>query len=496
MLRAMRLQDIPFLSGSHGIGGHADEFRSQRLPFLRRVSAEGDIVRLRFFGRTLVMVNAPEIAHEVLVEKARAFSKSPATRLILYPLAGEGLFTSGGDLWKRQRKLMAPMFNHGQIAGFAECMTTCAHRTADRLVAGETTDIARATTQIAMSVVGKALFDAETFDDADELGEALTTSLAWSDTQMGTPWMVGQLMGQLAVRLFHERARGTLRDVAASVLERLETPIAYHLPASRPARDAIAVIDRRIARMIEDRRSVGFAREDLLTQLLRAQDEDTGGRMTDKQVRDEAVTLFVAGHETTATGLAWAFYELARNPALYDRVQREGDSLGGAAPRMEDLGKLSLSAKVFKEALRKYPPVYVIARETTSEVEIAGYTLPRHTIVLVPPYSIHFNPRVYPDPERFDPERFDPAQESARHKSAWLPFGGGPRVCIGNHFALMEGQIVLATMARRLRFELPPGREVVEAEPFATLRPAGGMPMVVHARAASAVVSADVSPAS
>jgi cytochrome P450 len=480
-LRTMRFERIPFLTGAHGIGGHADEFKNDRLPFLRRVSREGDIVRTRFYGRTLVMISGPEIAHEVLVEKARAFEKSPATRLVLYPLAGEGLFTANGDLWRQQRKLMAPMFHHAQIASFAECMTTCAHRTTDGFVPGATVDVARATTQVAMSVVGKALFDAETFDEADELGEALTTALSWSDSQMGTPWLVGQLMLQLAIRKLGDRLGGPANAMTESALARLQMPFAYRLPSSGPMRRAIGVIDARIARMIADRRAVGLAREDLLTQLLRAQDEDTGGRMDDKQVRDEAVTLFVAGHETTATGLAWAFYELARDPGLYEQVQREGDALGGRAPRMDELSKLGLSLRVFKEALRKYPPVYVVARESTAEIEIGGYSIPEHTIVIVSPYSMHFNPAVYPDPDRFDPSRFEPAAESARHRSAWLPFGGGPRVCIGNHFAMLEGQIVLATMARRVTFAIPDGR-VVEPAPLATLRPRGGMPMIVRPR--------------
>jgi cytochrome P450 len=341
------------------------------------------------------------------------------------------------------------------------------------------------TTRIAMSVVGKALFDAETFDEADDLGEALTVALEWADTTFGSWGMFAQLMARRLVRDVAERGPAFGRATAHRLLGRLDMPFQYYLPGGRDIRAAIAKVDARIARMIADRRAVGLTRQDLLSQLLRVRDEDDGGRMSDKQVRDEAVTLFVAGHETTAMGLAWAAHELARNPGVQARVQEEADRFRGRTPALDELEGLSFSLRVFKEALRKYPPVYFVLRMPTAEVEIGGYSIPRGTLVIISTYGMHHNPAVYPDPDRFDPDRFAPAAEAARHRSARLPFGSGPRVCIGNHFALLEGQLVLASLAHQVQFESIGGIDVTPA-PKATLRPAQGMPMIVKRRFAPA----------
>jgi cytochrome P450 len=474
---------MPTLSRLDG-RSHIDEFKNDRIPFLERTVAEcGAVARAVFFSRDVVIANDPQIAHEVLVEKARAFEKAPSARVALFPLGGEGLFTSEGELWRRQRKLMAPLFRHSEIEAFAACMTEAANRSVSLMRDGQRIEVARATTRIAMSVVGKALFDAETFDEADDLGEALTVALEWADAILGTEGMFAQLVTRRMVRDLADRGPAFARGVARRVLRRLDMPYQYYLPRSGGIRAAIAKIDARVAKMIADRRAVGLTRQDLLSQLLRARDENDGGRMSDKQVRDEAVTLFVAGHETTAMGLAWACHELARHPAILARVQEEADRFGGRTPSLGELDGLAYSLRVFKEALRKYPPVYLAMRMPTGEVEIGGYAIPRGTLVVISAYGIHRNPAVYPDPERFDPDRFEPSAEAARHRSAWLPFGNGPRVCIGNHFALLEGQLVLAALAHQVAFEPIPGVDVRPA-PKATLRPENAMPMIVRRRSA------------
>ena len=201
--------------------------------------------------------------------------------------------------------------------------------------------------------------------------------------------------------------------------------------------------------------------------------------MSDRQVRDEATTLFVAGHETTANALAWVFYLLAKNPEAQARAQAEADAFGPEGPTSFAPERLAFTTRVFKEALRLYPPVLMLGRRSLEPVEIAGQALPARTIVFVNPYGIHMSSAVWPDPDRFDPDRFLPEREASRHKCAWLPFGAGPRVCIGNHFALMEGPIVLATLLRNARFEVDPTRHI-DAALFATLRPKGGVPAVVR----------------
>jgi cytochrome P450 len=242
---------------------------------------------------------------------------------------------------------------------------------------------------------------------------------------------------------------------------------------------ALAVIERRVERMIAERRAAGLERRDLLSLLLAAHDDD-GGRMSDKQVRDEIVTLFIAGHETTATALAWALYLLARSPEAYARARAEARALGGRAPRFEDLPALGYCLKVFKEAMRLYPPIYFFGRQTVADVRFGGYDLPPNTVVLISLWAMQRRAEVWPEPERFDPDRFEPAAEEARHKLAWAPFSGGPRTCIGNHFALMEGPLVLATILGRVDLEMA-GPADVEPEMSATLRPKGGMSMRVTA---------------
>ncbi len=477
----MRFSSIPMLSG-RSRGSHVEEYKHRRLAFLRRTVDEcGPLARAAFLGREILIASAPEVLHEVLVEKARSFRKSPMVRLVLYPLAGEGLFTSEGALWKRQRRLMAPMFHHEQIAAFAECMTEVANRSARGLREGETVSVANVTTQIAMSVVGKALFDADTFDEADDLGHALTVALSWSDSLVAT-WPVAL---QLGLREWLEGVEhdgsGWRKATAARALEALEVPLRYRFARpGRGIREAIDTVDARVQRMISDRRALGDRRDDLLSQLLRARDDDKSA-MSDRQVRDEAVTLFVAGHETTATSLAWALHELAKAPALYARVQAEGDRFAGRTPRIEELGELGTCSRVFKEALRKYPPVYAFGRQALTDVNIGGYDIPAGTIVLASVYGLHHNRAVYPEPDRFDPDRFTAEAEAARHRSAWLPFSAGPRICIGNHFALLEGQLVLAALSHRVAFEAKPG-VVVRPAPAATLRPGEGLPMVVRTR--------------
>jgi cytochrome P450 len=484
--KSMRFSSIPMLSGPRW-GSHVEEYKHERLAFLRRAVDEcGELARASFLGREVVLASGPEVLHEVLVEKARSFRKSPMVRLVLYPLAGEGLFTSEGALWKRQRRLMAPMFHHEQIATFAESMTDVASRSARAMKDGETISVAQATTQITMSVVGKALFDAETFDEADDLGHALTVALSWSDSLVAT-WPVAL---QLGVREWLEgierEGTGRKKAAAARALEVLEVPLRYRMSrAGGGIREAIETIDARVNRMISDRRALRIERHDLLSQLLRARDDgpdDDRRAMSDRQIRDEAVTLFVAGHETTATSLAWALHELAQAPELYARVQAEGDRFAGRTPRVDELGSLATCSRVFKEALRKYPPVYAFGRQALEDVKIGGYDIPAGTIILVSVYGLHHNRAVYSNPDRFDPERFTADAEAARHRSAWLPFSAGPRVCIGNHFALLEGQLVLAALSHRVAFEAKRG-VVVKPAPAATLRPSEGLPMVVRRRA-------------
>jgi cytochrome P450 len=362
------------------------------------------------------------------------------------------------------------------MKSYAADMVACAQHCIQSWTNGETIALARETTQITMSIAAKTLFGADTFAEADDLVEALTVALEWTASNAPSPLALAHIFVRRALLRASERLPmgSSLRNMA----DRLEQPVILPFREGRRLKEALLVLDERVHRMIEHRRSGHAGANDLLAKLVRARDEDDGGALTDKQLRDEVLTLFVAGHETTASALAWTVHCLCKNPSVYEATQREVDALR-ADPTFEDLPNLALTLRVFKEALRLYPPVYMFGREACEDTTLAGHFIPRHAVVYVAPYALHRRPDVWPDPRRFDPDRFLPDREASRAKLAWLPFGTGPRTCIGAQFALMEGQLVLATLLRRASFTAI-GDEV--PAPSATLRPAKGMPMRVVLR--------------
>ncbi len=474
------VRDMPPLSGGKPILGHNDALRKDRWGFLQRVVRDDlPIAQLLTPFVTACVVTSPELMQEILVDEAKSVEKADLTRYTLYPLAGEGLFTSRAVLWRKQRKLMAPLFHPGQMPAYAAAMVDCTERDVASWRDDTVLEVARETTRITMSIAGRTLFDADTFGEADAIGQALTTALDWAGRQAGAPLSVAHLLTRRVFRAGAERFGGRLGGLLDAAANRLEGPLFVPGEEGRDLRAAVGVLDRHVQRMIDQRRASGLDRADLLTKLLAARDEDDGGRMTDKQVRDEVLTLFVAGHETTANGLAWALHLAATHPEWYARMEAEVDALGHR-PTFADLPKLDVCLRVFKEAIRLYPPVFGFGRQLIAPITIGGYDLPAQTILLICPYAMHHRAAVWPDPERFDPDRFLPQNEAKRHKLAWMPFGAGPRVCIGSQFALIEAQLVLATLIRHARFEsLGP----VAPDPHATLRPAGGMPMRVRLRA-------------
>jgi cytochrome P450 len=478
----MALDDIPLLSGARPPFGHGAEINSDRFALLARMTREVDpVARLRFLTRDVVIVNSAAANHEVLVAKARSFDKAPLIRAALYPLAGEGLFTSGGELWRRQRQLMAPAFRRTQIDAFAPQMVQCAQRACEAWTDGAVLDVAAETTRVAMSVAGSTLFGMDTFGETDTIGHALTTALEWAGHASSASLALSL---QVELRLALQRAPNVpaaLRGLRQRLVARLESPILWPTARNRALRGAIALLDARVQHMIEQRRRHPRQQPDLLECLLDARDDDDGSAMSDKQVRDEILTLFVAGHETTATGLAWSLYLLARHPEAYARARAAVDALGGRAPGLGDLERLGFLERVFKEALRLYPPVYLFARISNSEVSIAGHTLPPQTIVVLSPFTVQRRPDLWPDPLRFDPDRFLPEHDAARPRGAFIAFSDGPRVCIGAYFALIEAPLVLATMLQRVDFALTSAAEILP-ESTATLRPRGGVPLRVTRR--------------
>jgi cytochrome P450 len=476
-----RIEDLPRVANASWLGSFG-RTTAERLTMQREVAAASTpLVRGRILHLPLVLPAQPEACHQVLVTKAKSFEKSPGLRVLLHDLAGQGLFTSEGELWRRQRRLMAPIFTPGALGQYAEAMRATAARAADAMRPGASIDLARETTRIAMTVVGAALFGVDTFDETEGLGAALTTALGWVNGVLASPAIVPHVIALDLTRGLAARSGGGLRRWAERMHARFESPFLIGGSRSAELRGAVAVVDHRIQEMIGERRREGLGRADLLTRLLAARDADEGGTMTDTQVRDEVVTLFVAGHETTATSLAWALYLLARHPDVLARVVAEADAFGEGPIGHFEPERLDLTTRVFRETLRLYPPLMMFPRRSLEAVEIAGTTLPPRTLVFVSAYAQHRRADVWPEPDRFDPDRFLPEVEALRPKGSYLPFSAGPRFCIGMHFAMMEGPIVLATLLRRLRFEIDPALDIAEDD-FATLRPRGGVPAIVRTR--------------
>jgi cytochrome P450 len=446
------LTPVPRLSRRIGPG----DFFGDRLRFLIALAdaaqATGNVGRVQFGTRTIVVVNDAEAVGEVLLTRDDDFHKGPALSIYSRPLLGSGLLTSEGEFHRRQRRLLAPAFAHKRVVSYAPVMAGYADRAQQRWRDGETLDLAEEMTRITLDIVGKTLFGRDDVEgEADELGGALT----------------------LAMRFFIDVIRSPLRP-----------PFAF-VPFWRPdVKRALARLDATIYGLVAERRRTGEDAGDLLSMLLHARDEDTGEPMPEKQIRDEAMTLFLAGHETTANALAWTWYLLAKHPAIYQRVQSEADAAVPAdrLPGYDDLARMPYTLQVLKEAMRLYPPAYALARQAVRDTVVAGHRVPRRAIALFSPYLLHRDPRAWPDPERFDPDRFAPDAEKGRPRYSYLPFGGGPRICIGAAFALMEGHLILATLARRVTFTLADSVRAIAPEPLITLRPRGGVPAIVRRR--------------
>ena len=409
----------------------------------------GDLPYFRLASFNVYLLNHPELVREVLVTQQANFIKSRALQRARI-LLGEGLLTSEGDFHKRQRRLVQPAFHRERLAAYAAVMSDYAARVRDRWTDGSTLDVSAEMMHLTLAVVGKTLFSADVESEATEIGDALTTVLK---------------MFRLLMLPFSE------------YLEKLP------LPSMRRFDKARTRLDTTIYGLIHERRKSGHDAGDLLSMLLLAQDEEgDGGGMTDQQVRDEALTLFLAGHETTANALTWTWYLLSQNTECERRLHQEVDAvLNGRAATVADLPALRYTEKVFSEAMRLYPPAWAIGRMAIGPFELRGTKIATGSILIASPYVTQRDPRWFSDPERFDPERWTAELRDSRPKFSYFPFGGGARVCIGERFAWMEGVLVLATLAQKWKLRLASGQKV-ETLPLITLRTKYGMRMIVERR--------------
>jgi cytochrome P450 len=424
-------------------------FRRDPTGFLESLARTyGDVVHLKFGSQRVFLLNHPDFIRDVLVTHNRNFVKGRGVQRARRVL-GDGLLTSEGALHLRQRRLIQPGFHRERIAAYGTLMIDEAVRIRAHWVDSATLDIHEQMMRLTLAVVGKTLFDADVEAEAAEIGAALNT-------------LVG-LFGS-ALMPFAEQ------------LEYLPLPVTRRFGQARRRLDAT------IARMIAERRATGD-RGDLLSMLLFAQDAGDDPSMSDAQVRDEAMTLFLAGHETTANALTWTWYLLSQSPDVEAQFHAEIDRvLQGRLPTVDDLPQLAYTRMLISESLRLYPPAWTIGRRAQADCQVGDYTVPAGSIVLMSQWVMHRDPRYYPDPERFDPYRWTPERQAQRPKFSYFPFGGGPRLCVGESFAWMEGVLLLATLAQCWRLRLA-ADQLVAAQPSITLRPRYGMRMVIERRA-------------
>jgi cytochrome P450 len=433
----------------HPILGVMREFNNDSLGFITRCRKFGDVVRSRFLYVHAYFLYNPDDIEALLTTKAKSFRKAGSLRSPFFArLVGNGLVTSEGDFWRRQRRLAQPAFHRQRISTYGEVMVDYAQRAIDKWRSGEEIDISKDMTRLTLEIVVKTLFNADVSNDADHVGAMLSEVVKPFASQATLKWILDN---------------------------RLPTP------GHRRYFKAVSEIDRIVFRIISDRRASNSDEGDLLSMLLQAQDDD-GSQMNDAQLRDEVMTLFLAGHETTALALSWSWYLLATHPEAEAKFHAEIDEvLQGRAPTVDDLRKLTYTEMIAKEAMRLYPPAYAVGREALEDTEIGGFRVPKGSQVFAFQWVTQRDERYFERPDKFEPERWTPERSERLPKYAYFPFGGGPRQCIGNYFAMMEVVLLMATIGQRFRFSLAPNHKV-EVLPVLSLRPKNGIRAVVHLR--------------
>lgn len=417
----------------------------------------GPFARFGAFGNTFYLISDPELVREALVTQAANFPKDDRDVKILDRVIGHGLVSSNGEEHKRQRRLTQPAFHTRRIDAYAGVMVDYTEAMLDEWGDGATMDVNETMRELTMYIVARSLFGADRVAmrvTAERIGQAIHVIQAIADKEFQSPFLL---------------------------------PDWLPTPTNRRRQEATGVLYETIDRLIAERRATAVDGQiqdtgDLLSMLLLSRDE-SGDRMSDQEVRDQLVTLFVAGHETTSNALTWAWYLLSQHPEVEERLHEEVDAvLGERPPALSDLPRLPYTMQVIKEAMRLYPPAWVInVRRAAADTTLGGYQLRRGELLWISPYVMHRRPAYFPDPERFDPDRWTPERERALPKFAYMPFGGGPRICIGNGFALMEAHLIVAAVARRYRLRLAPS-QAIALNAQITLSNHGGMHMIAESR--------------
>lgn len=445
-------KDIPGPRGNW-LTGSFRELRGDLLNlYLDAWRTYGDIVRFRLGPKNLYLVVHPDYIQHVLLDNKDNYCKGSSYETFQLML-GLGLATSEGALWERQRRLIQPVFVPRQVGTMMDVMRETTEAMLERwrplAERGDVLQMGPEMMRVTMSIIARTMFSIDISDIISTTGPALRTVVDY---------------------------------LYARVISILRLPINLPLPSHRRFHRSMHTLDTIIYGLIDDRRREQEPKNDLLDMFLHARDEATGAGMSEKQIRDEVLTIFFAGHETTANALTWTWYLLSQHPDVEQKVHAELERvLNGRAPTYHDLANLKYTKMVIEETIRLYPPVYIIARETVGEDTIGGYRIPPGSLVTICKYVTHRHTAFWDNPEAFDPERFTPERSQGRAKYAYIPFGAGPRRCIGYNFAMMEAQLIIAMVAQRYRVRLVPGHPV-KPKPAATLQPYYGLPMTLHPR--------------
>ena len=442
------LSEIPLLPSRH-LFGHLPELRKEPLSFLKRVMSErGERARVRLGTTTALFLGCPQLIQQLLVDHAYDYEKNRSLTVFARPVLGDGLVTSQGAKHRTRRAIVAPAFQPRRIRRFVDTIAGETDRVLDSLLKTTSTDLNEAMTRLTLHVVTSTLLRTEVEGDVQRVGEAFT---AVSEALMNL------------------------------VRSPLPLPPRFPTPSGRKLLRAAGELDAIVRRILHERRRDDTGYDDVLAMLLEGRDE-TGAQLSIEDLRDEVMTLLLAGHETTANALTWALQLVATTPRVAKKLRSEVDqALGSRPPRYEDLAALPYCLQIIKEALRLYPPAYLVGRIATQDTALGDFHIPKGQLVFANVYGLHHWARFHPDPERFEPERFDDQAEKRWQRNTYLPFGTGPRVCVGNHFALMEAQVVLARFSQRLELSGAISG-LAKPAPLITLRPEPPVLMQVRPR--------------
>jgi cytochrome P450 len=449
----MTARGKPFPPGPKGwpIVGVALDIRRDPLAGMRQMARDyGDIVHFRVMMQDRILLNRPDLINQVLVLQQAKFHKSELTRRITGRMLGQGLLISEGDFWRRQRRLAQPAFHRARMNEYGATMLEIAQEHIRPWRDGEERNMSQEMMALTLDVTVRTLFGTTLPGEAQQVGHSMTFLMRYSLQRQRSP---------------------------------IRFPETWPTPNNRRADRELEFIDSLVYRIISERRAEANSdhHTDLLALLMDAMDED-GSQMTPQQLHDETMTLFIAGHETTAQMLGWTWYALSKNPEVEGRLHQELDSvLGGRSPGAADFPRLPYLQAVMNEVLRLYPPAYILARENVEPVELGGYEFRPGNTIIFSQWVMHRDPRYFDNPDSFRPERWLDGLENRLPAGAYFPFGDGPRRCIGQGFALLEAAMVIATLAQKFSFRLLPGLAVVP-EPLVTLRPHQGIRMILHTR--------------